>query len=203
MNETVDKYLQEYLDRQVNVDSVLSRPKNGWTTFRIGKTEFKLSYMTDLPVCWLDTMIRDFGEPYVVSCDCEPWMMDCIVNSNNIHIFYNDRYVASYVIDKDFTRIIMKDIADEHDAWAEWSHDSWTDGRDITEIKEDLQSKLDKLESLYEERDRQREERRKEIEEYNLRCWSEKAEDEEILGIDDEDYEDVLEPLTEEEIRSI
>ena len=193
MNETNNKYLKEYLKTQAKVDSVLSKPKNGWTIFRIGKTEFELSWMTNLPVYWLDTMIRNFGYSYVVSCECEPGMMDCIVIGRNIHIFYDNRHVASYDFDKDFTRIIMKDIEDNLDAWAEWSHGCWSDQRDITETKKDIQSKLDKLDFLYEEDARQAEERWRRIEENNLRIEAEQSEEDqcEIIEIEPEEIIDL------------
>ena len=62
----IKDFLKEYQDKQVSVDSILSKPVGGWTIFRIGNAEYKLSYMTDLPSIWLDTMIRDFGYSYVV-----------------------------------------------------------------------------------------------------------------------------------------
>ncbi len=189
----IKDFLKEYQDKQVSVDSILSKPVGGWTIFRIGNSEYKLSYMTDLPSIWLDTMIRDFGYSYVVSGDCEPEKMDCVVNGRNIHIFFSNRYIASYIIDKDFTKVIMNDIAENLEGWAEWSRYYSDDFKELLETKKELQSKLDKLNSLYSEEARRNKEFWRKIEENNLRIETEQAEQKqsEIIEIEPEEIIDL------------
>ncbi len=161
MSDNVNRWYEEYMKKHIKVDSILSKPRAGWTTFRLGDSEYELSYLQDIPCLWLDAAIygNRTGMPYVVLGDCEQGFMYCVVIGYNIHIFYEDRYQTSYIIDKDFAEIIMEDISRDLDAWAEWTC-SCGRGRedDIPQIKKQLQSKMDTYRSISEERIRQYEE---------------------------------------------
>ena len=157
-----NKHIKEYMKKKIPVDSMLSKPEAGWTIFRLGDTEYKLSYLQDIPCLWLDAMI--YGNrtemPYVVFGECEPGFMYCVVIGCDIHIFYEDRYKASYVLDRNFAEIIMNDISRDLDAWAEWTCSCGRGSReDIPEIKIQLQSKMNTLRALFEEKKKKTRER--------------------------------------------
>ena len=186
--------IEEHLKRQIKVDSVLSDPRNGWSTFRIGDTEYELSYLRELPNTWLDAAIYGYttGAPYIVYGECEPFTMYCVVIDYNIHVFYEHIYEASYVIDKNFAEIIISDISRDIDGWAEWVCSCGRRRKeDIPKMKKQLQSKIDALRLIIEENRRMN---RLPLQASDNEIYETENIDTEIIGdvpimeIDDEEY---------------
>ena len=38
MSEINNRYIENYIKKEIDIDTVLSKPENGWTTFRIGNS---------------------------------------------------------------------------------------------------------------------------------------------------------------------
>ena len=74
---------------------MLSKPQHGWTDFTLGDLSYSLSYLTNLPLEWLDRAI--FGMetflPFEIYGHCEPGRMVCKVDFSECHIFFeNDKH---------------------------------------------------------------------------------------------------------------
>ncbi len=199
MSEINNRYIEYYLKKQIDIDTVLSVPEDGWTNFRIGESEYELSYLTDLPEMWLDTMISNFKKPYVLTCECEPGELACVVmqGTEYVHLFFDDRYQTSYIVKKDFTTIIMNDIDQNLDAWVEWVNGYWCWKKEPVEIKRGLQERINRLKYLYEEDERKSREFRQKIEEENIRIEEERKRQEELemaRESGDPDSIDIMDP---------
>ena len=179
MSEINNRYTENYIKKEIDIDTVLSKPENGWTTFRIGYSKYELSYLTDLPEVWLDTMISNFKGPYVLTCECEPGELTCVVmqGMGYVHLFFDDRYQTSYIVKKDFTKIVMNDIEQNLNAWAEWTNGYWLWEKDPAEIKRGLTERIERLKCLYKEDERKSREFRQKIEQENIRIEEERKEE--------------------------
>ena len=130
---------------------MLSKPQHGWTHVTLGELCFSLSYITNIPLEWLDRAI--FGMetllPFEVSGYCEPGRMVCTVDLFECRIvFENDRCRQNNRISEvapinmlDFCKKLHEDITDHMDDWLKWNpYYSLT--------KEELLSRLDRLKKL-------------------------------------------------------
>lgn len=141
---------------------MLSRPKSGWTDFSLGMKEYGLSYLTNIPVEWLDQAIHGLEtlEPFAVHGVLEPGRMICVVSYWNCHIIVEEEErvkleaedVAYEICNVDmlhFCKMLYRDILDDIEEWCCWDCDESTD----TEIvKKDINKKLEKLSELISER---------------------------------------------------
>ena len=60
---------------------MLSRPLNGWTDFSLGQEVYGLSYLTNVPIEWVNQAIHGLEtlEPFAVHGVMEPDRMICLV----------------------------------------------------------------------------------------------------------------------------
>ncbi len=146
---------------------MLSQPQDGWTVFRLGeKTEYRLSYLTDVASDWLDRAIYGLETLDVFSVHgfSEPGRMVCTVSYWNCYaIFEGDssgevcQEVYTYHISMPgFCRQLAADIGDHLEAWVHWDDDVLEEAGDpeaaARERRAMLQSKLDRLNRLLDER---------------------------------------------------
>lgn len=142
-------------------DNMLSNPQNGWVKFKLGKTTYNLSYLTDIPIDWLDQSINGLEnmKPFVVYGYLEPNRVICVVSYWNIHVFIeNDANLvlnpalASYEIIHinmiDFCNQLYEDIKVSFDYWLTWLPDI----QERIKRKKELEKKLEKLKKLIEKR---------------------------------------------------
>ena len=130
---------------------MLSKPQHGWTHFTLGELCFSLSYITNIPLEWLDRAI--FGMetllPFEVSGYCEPGRMVCTVDLFECRIvFENDRCRQNDRISEvapinmlDFCGLLHKDLLDHIEDWQNWNSFFHL-------TTEDLTLRLDRLQKL-------------------------------------------------------
>ena len=130
---------------------MLSKPQHGWTHFTLGELCFSLSYITNIPLEWLDRAI--FGMetllPFEVSGYCAPGRMVCTVDLFECRIvFENDRCRQNDRISEvapinmlDFCSQLHKDLLDHIEDWQNWNSSFHL-------TKEDLTLRLDRLRKL-------------------------------------------------------
>ena len=130
---------------------MLSKPQHGWTDFTLGELRFSLSYLSNIPLEWLDRAI--FGMetllPFEVAGYCEPGRMVCTVNHLECRIvFENDRCRQNDRISEvapinmlDFCSQLHKDLLDHIEDWQNWNSSFHL-------TKEDLTLRLDRLQKL-------------------------------------------------------
>ena len=130
---------------------MLSKPQHGWTEFSLGETCYSMSYLTNIPFDWLDRAIFGLETllPFEIYGRCEPGRMVCTVDFWECRIIFEDdkhRKVDSSleivpVNMLNFCQKLHKDISNHIDDWQKWSSSYLV-------MKEDLQSRLDRLEKL-------------------------------------------------------
>ena len=130
---------------------MLIKPQHGWTDFSLEKSCYSLSYLSNIPLEWLDRAI--FGMetllPFEVSGYCEPGKMVCTVDHLECRIvFENDRHHQKNRVFEvvplnmlDFCSQLCKDISDHIDDWQNWNSS-------FHFTKEDLILRLDRLQKL-------------------------------------------------------
>ncbi len=130
---------------------MLSKPQYGWTDFSLGESCYSISYLTNVPVDWLDRAI--FGLemllPFEIYGCCEPGRMVCTVDLLECRIIFKDdkhhKEDSSVEIVPismlDFCQMLHKDIFDHIDDWQKWNYS-------YNMTKEDIQSRLDRLQKL-------------------------------------------------------
>ena len=119
---------------------MLSKPKNGWTDFELGKNSYKLSYLTDVSIEWLDSAIDGLKniKTFTVSGFLEPWRVICVVSFWNVHLFVeSDEYdvldpvQSNYDIVHmsmiDFCEHLYNDINANLKEWINWFCDDELD----------------------------------------------------------------------------
>ena len=130
---------------------MLTKPQHGWTTFSLGKACYYLSYLSNIPLEWLDRAIFGLETlfPFQVYGYCEPGRMVCTVDFSECHIFFeNDKHIkedcsceAVSISMLDFCQRLHKDISAYIDDWQKWNPS-------IRLTKEDLTSRVDRLQKL-------------------------------------------------------
>ena len=130
---------------------MLSKPQHGWTDFSLGKSCYSLSYLSNIPLEWLDRAIWGLETllPFEVSGYCEPGRMVCTVEFSECRIFFeNDKHIkedCSYetvpISMLDFCQRLHKDISAYIDDWQNWNSSFHL-------TKEDLTLRLDRLQKL-------------------------------------------------------
>ena len=137
---------------------MLSKPKSGWTEFKLDKTSYSLSYLTDVSMCWLDSAINGLKDlkPFVVHGFLEPWRMMCVVSFYNIHLFVEDEdnealdpnesnYEIIHMNMLEFCEHLYNDIKDNLKEWVNWFCDDETD---LDKREKELNKKLEELRKL-------------------------------------------------------
>ena len=130
---------------------MLSKPEHGWTIFSLGKKCYDLSYMTNIPLDWLEKAIVGLETllPFEVYGDCEPGKMICTVDFSECRIvFENGKHKEEapscevvLISMLDFCKVLYEDISTHIDDW-----EKWNTSYHLT--KEDLLSRLERLQKL-------------------------------------------------------
>lgn len=107
------------------MDKILGTPKYGWTHIKLGEFECSGSYLTDIPIDWLESIKNSLRS----------WTTLCLFTDNegtNSYIIVDD--VVSYAFttidninvatiweySKDIIRQIVSDIESDFEAWVDW-----------------------------------------------------------------------------------
>ena len=130
---------------------MLSRPQHGWTDFSLEENCYSLSYVTNVPLDWLDRAILGLEtlSPFVVSGFCEPGKMVCTVEFSECRIVFEDmkhrkQETACATVPvsmPEFCKRLHEDIASHIEDWVAWNSS-------FHMTKEDIQSRLDRLNKL-------------------------------------------------------
>ena len=132
---------------------MLSLPEYGWTDFSIGDAKYPLSYLTDIPIEWLNVSIYGLKNrrPFTVYGDCETTDVYCTVTEMFCHVIYEGYELTpkTFFVDMtklDFCKALHADISVDVDAWAGWL--CYNDENFRKEQKCKIQSLLDELAAL-------------------------------------------------------
>ena len=149
-------------------EKLLSKPVCGWTTFCLGNDEYRLSYLSCVPLDWLNAAIHGLEQltPFAVHGFCESGRFLCLVSYWNCHIIFEDDEEEPLIENEikrsvvhirmiDFCKMLYEDIKNNIDAWGDWNHDSFTYRDDkekaeksINKMKDDINSLLNRLNEL-------------------------------------------------------
>ena len=149
-------------------ENLLSIPEYGWTTFCLGNDGYRLSYLTCVPMDWLNAAIYGLENmvPFAVNGFCEPGRFLCLVSYWNCHVIFEDDEREPLKEDElersvihismiDFCKMLYEDIKNNMDAWGDWNHDSFYREEDpkkvetaINKMKDDIRPLLDRLNEL-------------------------------------------------------
>ena len=135
---------------------MLSKPEHGWSDFSLGTKRYSLSYLSNVPLDWLDRAIVGLEElsPFEVLGHCEPGSLVCTVNLSECRIDFemvrSNRVIRATetlpVSILEFCRMLHRDLSADLDAWASWNPSFHTE-------MTDLQAKLDRLARLIQEKE--------------------------------------------------
>ena len=130
---------------------MLSKPQHGWTVFSLGESCYSLSYLSNIPLEWLERAIFGLETllPFAVYGYCEPGKMVCTVDFSECRIIFEDdkhhkrdsSFETVPVHMLDFCKTLHEDISNHIDDWQKW-------GFSYHVTKKDLQSRLDRLQKL-------------------------------------------------------
>ena len=162
MDKTRELLLELANRNKPQISSILSVPKAGWTKLQFTKKEHELSYLTSVPLQWLDAAIYGMktGDPFTVWGDQESeGIVYCSVTDSGIYVveennYKNIEYVKLYP--EEFCRLLYKDISKNIDAWV----DDWHIGDNREESRRLIQGRLDELDNVFR---KNREEARKRL----------------------------------------
>ena len=105
---------------------MLSKPQHGWTDFSLGKSCYALSYLSNIPLEWLDRAIFGLQTllPFEVCGYCEPGRLVCTVDLSQCRIRFEGgdgacEVVAVHMLD--FCKMLLHDITEHMDDWQNWS----------------------------------------------------------------------------------
>ena len=130
---------------------MLSKPQHGWTVFSLGKSNYSLSYLSNIPIEWLERAIFGLETllPFEVYGYCEPGKMVCTVDFWECRIVFEDDkhhkkdsyFEIATVHMLDFCKTLHEDISAHIEDWAKWN-------ASYNLTKEEIQSRLDRLQML-------------------------------------------------------
>ena len=132
---------------------MFSVPEYGRTDFSIGDKKYPLSYVTDVPIDWLNAAIYGLKHwsPFTVYGDCETTDVYCTVTEMFCHIIYEGYEIVpeTYFVNLtmlDFCKALHADISKDVDAWSDWLR--YDDELFRQEYKRKLRSLRDELDAL-------------------------------------------------------
>jgi len=131
--------------------SMLSKPQHGWTVFSLGESNYFLSYLSNIPLEWLERAIFGLETllPFEVYGYCEPGKMVCTVDFWECRIVFEDDkhhkkdsyFEIAPVHMLDFCKTLHEDISAHIEDWAKWN-------ASYNLTKEEIQSRLNRLQML-------------------------------------------------------
>lgn len=151
--ENIKESFSDFIKNQPEINSILSVPEAGWTKLQFTKEEHELSWLTSVPLQWLDAAIYGMktGDPFTVWGDQESeGKVYCTVTQDGCYVFeeYNYRDVEYvWLFPEEFCRLLYKDISENIDAWVK----EWDIGDTPEESRRLIQGRLDELEGVFKE----------------------------------------------------
>lgn len=114
------------------MSNILSKPKYGWCSIKLGGGQISASYLDDIPYVWLECI--EFGlrtcNPICLKADGESYGVRYIL-IDDIHVYLIDGDENFYVKDidgKDVMRDIILSIEENIEDWTDWlSYDDMTE----------------------------------------------------------------------------
>ena len=151
MDKTRELLLELANSNKPQISSILSVPEAGWVNLKFTKKEHELSYITSVPLQWLDAAIYGMktGDPFTVWGDQESeGIVYCSVTDSGIYVveennYKNIEYVKLYP--EEFCRLLYKDISENIDAWV----NEWDVADTPEESRKMIQERLDELDSVF------------------------------------------------------
>lgn len=151
--ENIKESFSDFIKNQPEIKSLLSVPKAGWVNLQFTKEEHELSWLTSVPLQWLDAAIYGMktGDPFTVWGDQESeGIVYCSVTDSGIYVveennYKNIEYVKLYP--EEFCRLLYKDISENIDAWV----NEWLIADTPEESRRMIQEKLDELDGVFKE----------------------------------------------------
>ena len=120
---------------------MLSIPKNGWSTLKIGNFSSRVSYLTDVPYECLNACLAalKYNIPLAMSFDAEGWEFEVLSNNINTYIIMNDEDGEDILKKEDVSKMeLIKSIVDNIELnisdWAFWDLDEYS----VKKNKEEL-----------------------------------------------------------------
>lgn len=131
---------------------MFTKPKNGWTSLKLGNFEDRASYMTDVPNDCLDAFIQalEYYDPCTIYFDAEGWDYFLIIHHSQSYIVHcKNETPEVFVIDLTNEQLAQKLIDNIElylDEWAGWL--CYDDNIDLEANKTDLLNKISILKNL-------------------------------------------------------
>ncbi len=99
---------------------MLTKPNHGWTDFQLEGQVYSLSYLTSIPMEWLDRAIfgLESGQEFSVRAMLEPGELRCIVTKGGSSILTEAGEVRSRVGTMEFCRRLHRDLTAFPEEWA-------------------------------------------------------------------------------------
>ena len=112
---------------------MLSSPRAGWTDFTLGDTCYSLSYVTNVPMDWLEAAIRglESHQPFTVYGLCEPGRLMVTVCRDECLVRFDEQERARFALEDFpaqavavdmlmFCQYLYDDISTHLCAWSRW-----------------------------------------------------------------------------------
>lgn len=122
---------------------MLEKPYAGWTNIKIKNWSDRASYLTDIHLDFLNSLINSYKNYTVASVkyDAEGWEGIIVIDDYSTYIIkYEDKsgkpYVLEIEIDKDdVSKELIKDIEDNLEEWCTWDILGVDEEQDKKQIK--------------------------------------------------------------------
>ena len=143
---------------------MLSKPVCGWTTIKIKDWSDRASYLTNIHLDLLNSLINSYSEycqPACIRYDAEGWEGIIVIDDYWTYIISenadseNEEEVKSEVLTieinrDDLAKELIEDIEQNFNDWCDWQY--WQDKEDMLIQKEELSMSLNKLKNIIERR---------------------------------------------------
>ena len=160
--DNIKESFSDFIKNQPKINSLLSVPEAGWTKLQFTKKEHELSWLTCVPLQWLDAAIYGMktGDPFTVWGDQEAeGTVYCTVTQSGCYVFEerNCRDAEHvWLFPEEFCRLLHKDISENIDAWV----NEWHIGYPPEKSRKLIRKRLDELDGVFR---KNREEARKRL----------------------------------------
>ncbi|MCC8045816.1 MAG: hypothetical protein LIP12_09995 [Clostridiales bacterium] len=136
---------------------MLSSPKHGWATITMQDWSDRCSYLNDIPLDLLETLIRVFKthNPQAVRIDAEGWEYLLIFDKYDSYIIEEKDDPSLHHIDLNLNNIakeLISDIRKDIDEWTDWFSYRDSTEEELLERKERLLKLCNILENMIEKK---------------------------------------------------
>lgn len=150
---------------------LLSKPYSGWTDFGLGEQKYSLSYLTKIPIDWLDQAIHGLEtlSPFTVHGFCEPGRLLCLVSYWNCHIIYecdgdaalapaDTQHNTVHINMLTFCKLLFETVSSNLDEWCDWGTHCGSSEKQILKyrriMRKNLQYRLKRLNVLIQKQEK-------------------------------------------------